>query len=183
MVHRVNERALSTGREHTRGEPAAGGAGRCHARPMPARTCNMCGGSFPSRNELFRHLRDASSPCGAAVAEKGGIAFGEARPSKKDALKARIASMGAEPASSSQKSSKEKRTINEAKSGLGGKSGPKLKQRKRKASDRIARRFATSHEQELWMGDIPSEYATKKALGKKFWRSREGGFAHRQASD
>ncbi len=36
--------------------------------------CKMCGQLFPSRNLVFRHLRDPQSGCGESVAQQGGLA-------------------------------------------------------------------------------------------------------------
>mmetsp|Transcript_14919 Transcript_14919/g.40673 ORF Transcript_14919/g.40673 Transcript_14919/m.40673 type:complete len:554 (+) Transcript_14919:19-1680(+) len=36
--------------------------------------CSFCGSTFPSRNRMFRHLRDTTTPCGSMVAREGGVA-------------------------------------------------------------------------------------------------------------
>ena len=55
-----------------------------------ALACSYCEASFPSRNELFRHLRDTKTECGDKVAQQGGIAFGAGR--KKSRTKVTFAS-------------------------------------------------------------------------------------------
>jgi hypothetical protein len=148
-------------------------------------TCSFCGGAFPSRNELFRHLRGgAGTACGREVAQQGGIAYGAGKKNRKDALQARLAAMGAMGAihapfiplsPTSAAAEKKEKNKKEEENGKRGKDASSKGRRKRKLGDRIARRFATSHEQELWMGDIPAAFATKKALGRLLWRScREG---------
>ena len=71
-------------------EPASGptaasssssGGGSSSSGGIP---CKMCGQIFPSRNLVFKHLRDGgASGCGASVAQQGGIA-----PSPNEAAKA-----------------------------------------------------------------------------------------------
>ena len=145
-----------------------------------ALACSYCEASFPSRNELFRHLRDTKTECGDKVAQQGGIAFGAGRKNRRDALQARLAKMGvksssvATTSSAAATGSKAKDLTNgdaDNASSRAKTSNPSKGHRKRKLGDRIARRFATSHDQELWMGDIPAAYATKKALGNLLWRA------------
>ena len=39
-------------------------------------TCERCGVKFPSKNQLFKHLKDGAGACGAACEAEGGVGDG-----------------------------------------------------------------------------------------------------------
>ena len=122
-----------------------------------------CAGEFPQPERTLSAPAGREQPLWRSCGGKGGIAFGEARPSRRTHSRLASRQWGLSQHLPRRKAARRSAQSMKPSQGLR-QEWPKAKQRKRKASDRIARRFATSHEQELWMGDIPSEYATKKAL-------------------
>lgn len=46
------------------------------AKGNDGRTCGRCGVAFPSKNQLFKHLKDAAGACGAACEAEGGVGDG-----------------------------------------------------------------------------------------------------------
>ena len=150
---------MADARPHT--PPAAAAAA---AAPL---ACSYCGGGFASKNKLFAHLRDATNSCGQTVASAGGIGYGKAGPSNADARREMLASKGAATKHAKKKSPAGSGGSGGSGKGGGGGGGSATKKKKKRTH---ADMFTTSIEQELWMGDIPAWYGSRKMLDHLLWK-------------
>lgn len=127
-----------------------------------ALACTFCSESFPSRNVLFRHLRDPANACGAQTSSLGGIPLGPSKSvSKADKRQSLLNTSGAVVMISSMSNKHPNK--------------PKQKKTKKKKRMRESMAFTTSHTQELWFGGIPSKYGSKSALSVVLWNGIRPG--------
>ena len=139
--------------------------------------CTYCSKSYPSRNVLFRHLRDPTNSCGEQVVNQGGIPLGPSKSiSKKDKRQAllnqakAVVSTAHVNVATNDQANATATGNDQAKATQ--KPPKKSRQRKR---NREATVFATTHTQELWFGGIPTKYANKKDLSVILWNNVASG--------
>ncbi|KNC73093.1 hypothetical protein SARC_14348, partial [Sphaeroforma arctica JP610] len=56
--------------------------------------CELCGVMFPSRNKMFKHIRDRSNTCGSiSTGDEVGVPYGTHGPSKSDEKRDKLAAL------------------------------------------------------------------------------------------
>jgi hypothetical protein len=123
--------------------------------PAPASPleCQLCTGTFASRNKLFKHLKCAKNACGAWCDAQGGIMAAAVLMECSGAVVPRFA-----PPPLEKRSNKL----------------PK-KQRVRPPAEAVTPRVAKpALDNELWVGGFPAAFATCKALKLLLWNTLPG---------
>jgi hypothetical protein len=133
--------------------------------------CTFCSLNFPSRNLLFRHLRDSANACGKQVVDKGGIPHGTGKVSKADKRQALLSKHGAKISATTAATAATATTVDTSHP-----AHPKRAKTNKRKRSRDGTVFTTSHTQELWFGGIPSKkYGTIGALSKILWDNVKSG--------
>ena len=135
--------------------------GATAAKPV---ACTLCKRPFPSRNVLFRHLRDPSNDCGNQVLSNGGIAMGSSKNHSANDLRQSLLSVQGASLLAKEKAS-----------GRSGETRVQSKKKSKRKKHSSTDEFTTAHQQELWMGGIPSNYATEKAVSRILWGNIRSG--------
>lgn len=141
------------------------GSGAAAATKKPGQretVCEHCGRWFKSRNALFKHIRDLANPCGR-LAASSDASFAPAPPPPPDGMTAATSSTttgGKRKTTSSTVADKDR----------------KRRSQKDKTEWHARRTGVLSDEaSELWLGDIPSAWATRKALGSALYLTKPPG--------
>eukprot|EP01134_Creolimax_fragrantissima_P004984 CFRG4984T1 len=122
-------------------------------------TCTLCEGNFPSRNAIFRHLRDQTNGCGKTTANSEvALAYGEHGPTRKDERRDRLSFAKAQAAVDA----------------AAGK--PKVVRRPRAPRTKRSTELFTSTEScEVWLGGIPPEINSIKKVTASIWKAAKPG--------
>lgn len=133
------------------GAASASGAGAASAS-FSSFACQLCTGEFPSRNQLFKHLRRLEDECGAWCEARGGVDAAAVLIERGALDVPRFA-----PPVSTRKVKP-----------------PKKKKIKTAKDERPARAPRPAVDNELWVGGLPASHATCKGLKQLLWDAIPG---------